>query len=636
MTAGIVTTPSGPTSGYRNRRPRRPPGTRGAGPGPIHRLARGLVLVAVLALLPVHAAAADDPPQGRGIDRACPDAAQNLDRFTDTAPGTHYATINCTGYYEITRGSTGAAGGRTYSPQDPVTRGQMATFTTRMLELVQERELAMEVAFLDDDVIHQPNIRKLATAGVVQGVGDDVFAPGRHVTRAQMATFVTRAIEEVIGEALPRQSAFDDVSGTHAVNIEKLTAVGVVTGLADGGYGPDRTITREQMSSFLARGMDVIAEYAAFPDFVEPVDGTPSTDAWESVPQPGVRALTGLAIGSHERFDRVRFDLDGEFGAGWRVEYASEARRPGTDEVLEVEGDALLRLTIIGVDPDDALPDGVETWVAERMNAPMKNVVTEVVNAGVRRGQHTVYIGVTGVLPMIVSQLSSPERIVIDVFRGFTPLPPTEILPPLQPPPEPEVVSSFTTSLVAGQARNTNIHLAADYIDGDVIAPGATYSLNQGIGPRTSARGFIGNGFISDGEVISVVGGGVSQMGTTFLNAAWDAGIRLDAWRPHTIYFPRYPMCREATLAWDQLDVRVTNNSPHQITVSTRYTDTSVTVEFISIPWAEVTSWIGQPFDIVGGVGGAFSVSCSRTVTYPDGSTSRDSRTWRYNEGYPG
>ncbi len=593
-------------------------------------------LATVLAVTPTAAADAEVDSESRGIERVCPDAAQNLDRFVDVSAGTHFETINCIGYYEITRGSSSNGGGRAFAPQDPVTRGQMATFTTRMIELVLQEELPMEVAFRDDDVVHQANIRKLATAGIVRGVGDDVFAPGRNVTRAQMATFVAKAIEEIVGEELPSEARFDDATGTHQTSIEKLTAVGVVTGLADGTYGPDQAITREQMSAFLARGMDVVAEYDAFPEFVEPVDGVPTTDPWESAPASGVRALTGLAIGSHERFDRVRFDVEGADGAGWRLEYVSEARRPGTEDVLEVDGGAILRLTIIGVDADEELPEGVETWVEDRLDAPLDNVVTEVVNAGVRRGLHTVFIGTTEALPMIVEHLSDPQRIVVDVFRGFTPPSPTEILPPLEPPPEPEVVASFTTSLVAGQARNTNIHLAADYIDGDVIPSGGTYSLNQGIGPRTRDRGFVSNGFISDGDLISVVGGGVSQMGTTFLNAAWDTGIRLDAFRQHTIYFPRYPMCREATLAWNQLDVRVTNDSPHQITVSTSYTDTSVTVEFISIPWAEVSSWIGEPTNVVGGVGGAFSVSCGRTVTYPDGSTSSDSYSWRYNEGYPG
>lgn len=201
---------------------------------------------------------------------------------------------------------------------------------------------------------------------------------------------------------------------------------------------------------------------------------------------------------------------------------------------------------------------------------------------------------------------------------------------------DPEVVSSFTTPLTPGQARNTNIHLAADYIDGTVIAPGTTFSLNQGIGPRTTARGFVANGFIDgDGDLISAVGGGVSQMATTFVNAAWFAGIDILQHRPHTIYFQRYPMCREATIIWGSLDVVVRNDSPYDIRISTSYTNSSVTVSLVSIPWAEVESWTGQPYNVEG-VGGAFSVNCGRTIRYPDGSSTSESYSWRYREGYPG
>ena len=196
------------------------------------------------------------------------------------------------------------------------------------------------------------------------------------------------------------------------------------------------------------------------------------------------------------------------------------------------------------------------------------------------------------------------------------------------PAPEPQVVGSFTTPLVPGQSRNTNIQLAADYIDGDVIPSGASYSLNQGIGQRTSARGFVPNGFIDeDGEVISVVGGGVSQMGTTFLNAAWFAGIELVEFRQHSLYFERYPMCREATLAWDTLDVVVVNDTPHDLTVVTDHSSESVTVSLIGLPWYDVDSWIGEPYNQVGD---AFSVDCGRTVTAPDGTTTDDAYTWRY------
>ena len=213
--------------------------------------------------------------------------------------------------------------------------------------------------------------------------------------------------------------------------------------------------------------------------------------------------------------------------------------------------------------------------------------------------------------------------------RPYEPEPDPDPDPDPDPEPTEEIVASFTTPLVPGQDRNVNIHLAADYIDGHVVSPGASYSLNAGIGPRTRARGFVANGYIDeDGELISVVGGGVSQMGTTFLNAAWFAGIQIDEFRQHTIYFERYPMCREATLAWDLLDVVITNDSPHPITIITDHSPESVTVSFVSIPWAEVDSWTGSPYSWIGE---SFRVDCGRTIFYPDGTSSSESYSWRYD-----
>jgi hypothetical protein len=199
----------------------------------------------------------------------------------------------------------------------------------------------------------------------------------------------------------------------------------------------------------------------------------------------------------------------------------------------------------------------------------------------------------------------------------------------------PSVISSFTTYMTPGQNRTHNIRLAARLLDGSVIGSGDTFSLNAALGERTLARGFLRDGMISGGEIIDVPGGGVSQMATTFLNAAWFSGIRLDRFRQHTIWFERYPMCREATIVWDLLDVVVTNDTPHPITVRSSSTPGSVTVSFVSHPWHEVSSWIGEPFDVTG-PDGAFTVRCGRTVTpfggEPDGETYR----WRYSEGAPG
>lgn len=586
-----------------------------------------LALIAVLIPTVTPPAEAQDPPAPRDITQACPISVQELRPYADAPSAAHVGAIGCLSYYRIAEGRTEGSD-RIFGAADGVTRGQMSSFIARTIEFLTEEDIPLTIGYEDDAGEHQTNIRKLATYEVARGFDDGTFRPDEVVTREQMATFIARALEVILGEQLPEETAFEDIGPTHAASIGKLAALGVVAGRSDGTFGPRQPVNRAQMSSFLARALDVAADRGVFPDLVRVVDGTPSVDGDSRPGSPGVMGVTSVRSGAHPWFDRVVFELGGTGTPGYRAEYVEQARQRSDGRLLEVDGEQIIRVVITGVaDPDD-LPDDISPYVQARRAGQDGGDVVEVVNDRAMDGEHVFFVGTNGYSPFVVQRGADPTRVVLDIFRGFD--------EPLPSPPSPEIVSSFTTPLTPGQPRNTNIHLAADYIDGDVIPPGGTYSLSRGIGPRTTARGFVPNGFISGGELISAIGGGVSQMGTTFVNAAWESGIQLDRFRPHSIYFSRYPMCREATLSGTVLDVVVTNDSPHDVTIRTSYSQSQITVSFVSVPWANVSSWTGSPRNVVGGIGGAFSVSCGRTMTYPDGTSRSESFSWRYSEGYPG
>jgi hypothetical protein len=594
-------------------------------------LRRSPALIAVLALIVAFlpggagSAAAQDASTVRDIDTACPPAVQQLRPYPGGTSATHAAAIACLTYYRIAEGRV-RDGIREFGASEVVTRGQMASFLTRTVEFVTEEEIPLTIGYEDDAGEHQVNIRKMATLEVARGFEDGTFRPDDLVTRQQMATFITRALEVILGEQLPEGDPFADVADVHAVNVGKLVARGVILGREDGTFGGREPVDRAQMASFLARALEVVADRGIFPELERPANGTPSVELTRRSGTAGSMGVAGVRTESHPWFDRVVFEVEGSGTPGFRAQYVDQARAATGTRVLDVRGSTILRIAITEVGD----PDGVAIFDQHRLPGPDGGDITEVVHGGLADGQHVFFVGTDtgGRPPIVVQRYVDPTRVVLDIYRGFDEPPPTT--------PSREIVSSFTTPLTPGQARNTNIHLAADYIDGDVIPVGGTYSLSRGIGPRTTARGFVPNGFISGGELISAVGGGVSQMGTTFVNAAWESGIQIDQFRPHSIYFTRYPMCREATLSGTVLDVVVTNDSPHDVTIRTSYSQSQITVSFVSVPWASVSSWTGSPRNVVGGVGGAFSVSCGRTVSYPDGTARSESFSWRYNEGYPG
>jgi vancomycin resistance protein YoaR len=126
----------------------------------------------------------------------------------------------------------------------------------------------------------------------------------------------------------------------------------------------------------------------------------------------------------------------------------------------------------------------------------------------------------------------------------------------------------------------SNIHRIAEEIDGAIVPPGATFSVNSHVGPRTTAKGYVLAPMIFDGEFRDDVGGGVSQFATTMFNAIFFGGYRIESYKAHSYYISRYPAGREATISWQHPDLRFTNNSSSGILIKTAYSSTSITVSF--------------------------------------------------------
>jgi hypothetical protein len=140
-------------------------------------------------------------------------------------------------------------------------------------------------------------------------------------------------------------------------------------------------------------------------------------------------------------------------------------------------------------------------------------------------------------------------------------------------------VSSFTTYYVPGQSRVTNIHRAVDIMNNTVVEPGKVFSLNGTVGARTPGRGFVKAPVYYDGEAQDY-GGGVSQVATTTYNAVFWGGYAIVAHQPHTIYYSRYPLGRDATVNYPILDLKWRDNTHHGVLVRASYTSSSITVTF--------------------------------------------------------
>lgn len=118
------------------------------------------------------------------------------DTFTDTSDSVFSADIGALAAAEITRGCNPPANTR-FCPGDPVTRGQMAAFLVRALGYSDNGGGDL---FVDDNgSVFEGDIDRLGTAEVTRGCNpptNDRFCPGESVTRGQMAAFLYRALSD--------------------------------------------------------------------------------------------------------------------------------------------------------------------------------------------------------------------------------------------------------------------------------------------------------------------------------------------------------------------------------------------------------------------------------------------------------
>jgi len=142
------------------------------------------------------------------------------------------------------------------------------------------------------------------------------------------------------------------------------------------------------------------------------------------------------------------------------------------------------------------------------------------------------------------------------------------------------LVSSFTTYHGCCESRVDNIQLFADIVDGTIVKPGESISLNELVGERTRERGFKPAGTIIRGKIVDTIGGGVSQFATTFYNAVFWGGYEDINHTAHSYYFSRYPEGIEATISWPVPNLEFRNNRDSAILIRTSHSDTSITVSF--------------------------------------------------------
>ena len=197
----------------------------------------------------------------QGTASTSPDGHGVAERYADIADaGVHRVGIEAlskAGFLTRTECRQGF-----FCPDRPVERWVMAVWLVRILddsEPLQGSGPASGFTDVEAGRWWAPYVSRLAELGVTKGCAKERYCPEDSVTRGQMATFLTRALD--LRSAASSPAGFTDIADSvHAPNIEALAAAGITGGctIAPLRFCPGRSTSRGQMSTFLARALNLI------------------------------------------------------------------------------------------------------------------------------------------------------------------------------------------------------------------------------------------------------------------------------------------------------------------------------------------------------------------------------------------
>lgn len=136
------------------------------------------------------------------------------------------------------------------------------------------------------------------------------------------------------------------------------------------------------------------------------------------------------------------------------------------------------------------------------------------------------------------------------------------------------ILGTYETALPdLTSGRTENIRLFSSKLNGVVLMPGETLSVDEQGGSReisdgyTTAPGFINN------QVVQIVAGGICQVVTTLYNSVLYSDLEIVERAPHSLPVTYVSLGRDATLAKDVVDFKFKNNYNNQIVVQAYVTD---------------------------------------------------------------
>ncbi len=145
-----------------------------------------------------------------------------------------------------------------YLPEGEVTRAQFAAILTRALDL-QGENTSKNFSDVKGDEWFAQNVNTAVAFGMIEGYPDGTFKPNASITRQEVASMVTRALD-IAGEKQKSNAStverFKDAStigGWAKEAVARAVDNGIINGYPDGSFAPQQTCTRAEAAVMVKR-----------------------------------------------------------------------------------------------------------------------------------------------------------------------------------------------------------------------------------------------------------------------------------------------------------------------------------------------------------------------------------------------
>lgn len=144
----------------------------------------------------------------------------------------------------------GGYGNGLFGPNDNMTRAQVAQM---FYNLLLEKDILVTTSFSDvpADAWYAKAVNTLASLGIIKGIGNDQFAPNRTITRAEFTVIAMRFANVSATVTNP----FSDIASSdwYYTAVTSAVSYGWITGYSDGTFKPMATITRAEVATIVNR-----------------------------------------------------------------------------------------------------------------------------------------------------------------------------------------------------------------------------------------------------------------------------------------------------------------------------------------------------------------------------------------------